>query len=227
MTRIGITEQGLELRGAGPAMDVPWVAIGQLQVVDGRLRIHLADGRVFDAPEVAEVTAVLKAWRAVTGPHSGRPHDAVPVEFRRAAAARVDLGSVSDAPPQPESRPAQPPPGIYRAGLSSTIVDEQGLVVVRPRKGRLRIPWRAVRNVTAVELTGLRSKWVVRVRLYDRTDHMLPAPSTRKGPRDPEFQRALGEIAAALRASRPAPGEPADHIGKRERRQAAKTIRYE
>ena len=216
---------GLELRGAGPAIDVPWAAIGQLQVTDGRLRIHLADGRVFDVPEAADVTAILKAWRAVTGPHGGRSRDAVPVEFRRAAAERVDLGSVADALPRSESQP--PAPGIYRAGLSSTLVDEQGLVLVRPRKGRLRIPWQAVRSVTAYEPTGLRRKWVVRVRLHDRTEHMLPAPYTRKGPRDPEFQRALGEIEAALRASHPVPGEPADHISKRQRRQAAKTIRYE
>lgn len=224
MTEIVLDEQGLELRRGGhDPVRLPWDVIGLLQPADGgQLQIHLLDGRILDVSSPSDAAAVFAAWRARSGTSGRQPRDAVPVELRRAAAQSIDLGAFAPASPDlPRIG------GVYRAGRSSAVVDEQGVVIVRPRQGRLRIPWRAVRSVTAYELKGVRSMWVVRVRLHDRSNHLLPAPRTRRGERDPDFQRALREIAAALRASRPAPGEPSDQITKQMRRAAVREVGYE
>jgi hypothetical protein len=234
--RLAVDEQGLAWHrpGRGP-VEVPWAVIGMLRVEEVEhgprprrvLRAHLSDGRTLELPAPVEAGEVLKAWRASFAARGRPPHDAMPADYRRAVAHGIDLGDVVDGEPAPAPAAESRVGGVYRSGLSRAVVDEAGVTITRPFQARLRIPWQAVRSVTAIETSGMRLLWMVRVRLHDRRVVLLPAPSSRAGEQDPDFQRALGEITAALRASRPAAGELADRIERSALREAAADVALE
>lgn len=99
--------QGIEWsRPKHATVRLPWAAIGLLreEVDDGGrgarvLRVHLHDGRVLDLPAPPQCAEILKAWRRSYTTRGPAPHDAVPVDFRRAAARQVDLEEIADAVP--------------------------------------------------------------------------------------------------------------------------------
>lgn len=101
-----VDELGIELRRAGHApVRLPWAAIGLLrEETDGGrgarvLRAHLLDGRKLDLPLPPDAAAILRAWRRSYATRGPNPHDAVPVDFRRASARQVDLSDIADAVP--------------------------------------------------------------------------------------------------------------------------------
>ena len=238
-----VGDRGIELRHAGRApVNIPWASIGLLRVEeldDGRARwralcAHLSDGRkvMLPAPRSdredgtffdAHATEILKAWRTSYARRGSEPQDAVPIEYRRSTAREVDLGETADVvlelPPQGSSRPEG---GVYRAGLSRLVVNDEGIAVNRLTRRQVFIPWPAVRSVMAYQ-AGRWGLWIVRVRLHDRRAVLLPAPLSRKGEHDPEFQQALAEVIAVWQLHRPqgTAGQPSDHISKAALREAA------
>lgn len=223
-------------------MSIPWTSVGLLRVEefdDGRalwhaLCAHLSDGRkvVLPAPHSdsedgtsfdAQVTEILKVWRASYVRHGSEPQDAVPIEYRRSTAREVDLSETADVVPGMPPQGASSPEGaVFRSGLSRVYVDLDGVGVKRLTQRQVFIPWSAVRSVTAYHL-GRGDLWVVRVRLHDRRNVLLPAPLSHHGEHDPGFQRDLTAITAVWQAHRPQGSgtQPSDRISKAALREAA------
>lgn len=241
-----VGDRGIELRQVGRAsIDVPWTSIGLLRVEevdDGSARrkalcAHLSDGRrlLLPAPRsgredgvlfAAQSAEILKAWRASYVRRGSEPWDAVPVDYRRAIARDIDLADTTDAVPAPPTDGCgSGEGGIYRSGLSRVAIHAEGISVARPTQRRIFIPWPAVRSVLAYD-AGRRNLWVLRVRLHDRRTVLLPAPLSRNGEHDPDFQRALAEITAAGRLHQPpgADSRPSDRVSKTMLREAAGSV---
>lgn len=228
-------------------MDISWTSIGLLRVEesgDGRARwralcAHLSDGRkvMLPAPRSnsedgtsfdAQVTEILKAWRESYVHRGSEPQDAVPIEYRRSTARDVDLGETADAvPAMPPLGDSSPEVAVYRSGLSRVLVSIDGIGMKRLTQRQVFIPWSAVRSVTAYHWG--RGLWVVRVRLHDRRNVLLPTPISHNGEHDPGFQRDLAAITAVWQAHRPqgTGTQPADRISKAALREAARYVQVD
>ena len=238
-----VGERGIEFRQAGrAAVDIPWTSIGLLRVErfdDGRARLralcaHLSDGRkvILPAPRSnsddgtvfdTQAAEILKAWRASYLRRGSEPQDSVPIEYRRSTAREVDLSETADVvPAMPPLGDSRPEAAVYRSGLSRVYVSLDGIGVKRPTRRQVFIPWPAVRSVTACHW-GCGSLWIVRVRLHDRRNVLLPAPVSHSGEHDPGFQRALAAITAVWQPHRPqgTGSQPTDRISKAALREAA------
>lgn len=244
-----VGDWGIELRQAGrAAVIIPWTSIGLLRVEEfdeGRARwralcAHLSDGRkvMLPAPRSnsedgtsfdAQTTEILKAWRASYVRRGSEPQDAVPIEYRRSTAREVDLSETADVvPTMPPLGDSSPEIAVYRSGLSRVLVSKDGIGVKRLTQRQVFIPWSAVRSVTAYDW-GRGNLWIVRVRLHDRRNVLLPVPISRNGEHDPRFQRALAAITAVWQAHRPqgTGTQPADRISKAALREAARSVQVD
>lgn len=241
-----VGERGIELRQAGrAAVDIPWTSIGLLRVEefdDGRARwralcAHLSDGRkvMLPAPRSnredgtsfdAQAAEILKSWRASYARRGSEPQDAVLIEYRRSTAREVDLSETADVVPGLSPLgDSSPEVAVYRSGLSRVYVSVDGIGAKRLTQRQVFIPWAAVRSVTAYQW-GRGSQWVVRVRLHDRRNVVLPAPVSYRGEHDPGFQQALAAITAVWQAHRPqgTGTQPTDRISKAVLREAAGSV---